>query len=104
VKPIASIRLILLMLAGLIAVVVHRIRRDMGFGCRFIQVLAIVEGLPLIALLAISEIPPGEANCRSARETPGCVIVATHQYILDSVYSCLNATTGSILAARLAGM
>lgn len=62
VKPIAAIGLVLLMLVGLIAVVVHRIRRDMGFGYRFIQVLAIVEGLSLVALLAISGILPGEAT------------------------------------------
>jgi hypothetical protein len=61
-KPIAVIGLILFMLVSLIAVVVHRIKRDMGFGYRFIQVLAFVEGLPMVALLAILGILSGEAT------------------------------------------
>jgi hypothetical protein len=62
VKPIAVIGLILFMLVSLIAVVVHRVKRDMGFGYRFIQVLAFLEGLPMVALLPILGILPGEAT------------------------------------------
>jgi len=62
VKPIAVVGLILFMLVSLIAVVVHRVKRDMGFGYRFIQVLAFLEGLPMVALLPILGILPGEAT------------------------------------------
>jgi len=49
------------MLVGLVAVIMHRIKREMGFGYRFIQVLAIVEGTPSIVLLAILGILKSEA-------------------------------------------
>ncbi len=52
-KAVVAVGLLLLMGIGLTLVVYHRIRRELGFGYRFIQVLTIVQVVPSILLLAI---------------------------------------------------
>jgi hypothetical protein len=62
VRGIVAIGLILLMLAGLGILVYHRIKREMGFGYRFIQTLAVVIIVPGILLLAVLGIINGETT------------------------------------------
>jgi hypothetical protein len=60
-KAITAIGMIVLMVAGVIGAVVHRVKREMGFGFRFIQVLAIVEIIPGVILLAAIGVLQSEA-------------------------------------------
>jgi hypothetical protein len=45
--------LILVALAGIVLAFIHRIKTRMGFGLRFIQVLAVVTLVPFVAILGL---------------------------------------------------
>jgi hypothetical protein len=60
-KGIVAIGLIVIMAASVIAIVLHRTKTDKGFGYRFIQVLAVVEVVPSVLLLATLDLIKGEA-------------------------------------------
>ena len=82
----------ILMVVGLLGVFVHRITTRLGLGARAIQVIAVIEIIPTILILALEKVLSGE--------TTSTLLGALIGYLLSGVANFKHKRTTSTSERR----